>query len=153
MSKPGIFLLVAAVSTSLSCGSSSPVEPSDPARTGYSGEWSGPTIQGRVVSFTVSPNQKVTSITVGYNFNGCSGSRTFSNLSLDIATVQRPPGSPSAGPFENAGFGYGSGPIDQPDFLGISGSFTSTDTAVGVLTFSNFSSCGNGVAIWNATRR
>jgi len=67
--------------------------------------------------------------------------------------VQRPPGAPSAGPFENPGFGYGSGAIDQSEFLGISGAFTSTETAVGVLTFGNYAGCGNGATVWNATRR
>ncbi len=152
MVKPGPRLLTIALCAFASaCGSSA----TTPSRTGYDGAWSGTTTQGRTIAFTVSPDQKVTTITVGYNLNGCSGSQTFSGLALDIVTVQRPPGSPSAGPFENPSFGYGSasGSSDNPNLIEISGAFTSSETATGVVVFNNYSGCGNGGATWNATRR
>ena len=49
------------------------------------------TFQGQPFSFTVSPDQKVTTISVGYRFSGCSGVDTFSNLELPILSPQ--PGS------------------------------------------------------------
>jgi hypothetical protein len=76
---------------------------------------------GGAMSFSVSADQKVTAITVAYNLNACSGTRTFSGLSLDIVVVNRPPGNPSVGPFDNPGFGYASGPIGQPNVVSVSG--------------------------------
>jgi hypothetical protein len=78
---------------------------------------------------------------------------TLTGLSLDIATVTRPSGNPSGGPFDNPQFAYASGPTNEPNFVSVSGAFTSSDTAVGVTAFSSFRGCGNGVAAWNATRR
>jgi hypothetical protein len=101
----------------------------------------------------VSSAQKVTDITLTYVLNGCSGSVTLTGLSLDIATLSRPPENPSAGPFDNPRFAYASGATSEPNFVSVSGAFTSSDTAVGVTGFSNFRGCGNGVAAWNATRR
>jgi hypothetical protein len=46
------------------------------------GEWAGTTSQGMPISFSVSPNETVTAITVGYDFNGCSGSHTFTDLNV-----------------------------------------------------------------------
>src|SRR5688572_4678534 len=46
------------------------------------GEWKGTTSQGRPITFTVSQDEKVTSITVGYEFNDCSGTREFFELSV-----------------------------------------------------------------------
>lgn len=37
------------------------------------GQWIGTTSQGTPIGFAVSPDEKVTTITVGHNFNGCSG--------------------------------------------------------------------------------
>ncbi len=105
------------------------------------------------MSFTVSPEQRVTSITVNYALNGCSGSATFTGLAVDIATVQRPPGNPGAGPFDNLGFGYASGGPQGANSINLTGAFTSTGTATGVTIYSDFHGCGSGVATWNATRR
>ena len=134
----------------LSC--SSPSSP-DSAAT-YTGDWNGTTSQGRAIAFTVSADQKVTSITVGYSFNGCSGSKTFSNLSLAIARVQPPPGNPQApGPFaNNPGFGFGSGAPDGADFVQVSGAFTAAQSATGSVVFGAYSVCGNSGAIWTATK-
>ena len=61
------------------CGGASPTSPG-PVRVGYAGEWSGTTFQGRPISFTVSPEQQVTKISLGYQIDTCSGVDTFSDL-------------------------------------------------------------------------
>lgn len=145
-----LLAMVALLSVSSSCGDSTPTSPSN---VGYAGQWSGTMLPAGSVSFTVSPEQRVTSITVSYSLSGCSGSTTFDGLALEIATPLRPPGSPSVGPFDNPGFGYASGTPEGPNFISLSGAFTSTDTATGVTIYTDFRGCGNGLAIWNATRR
>ena len=105
------------------------------------------------MSFTVSPEQRVTSITVNYALSGCSGSTTFSGLALDIATLQRPPENPGVGPFDNPGFAYTSGGPQGANSISLTGAFTSSGTASGVTIYSDFLGCGSGLATWNATRR
>src|SRR6267142_4658669 len=131
MLKSGLLFLSTALCVSMSACQSSPPMPSPGAAPGYDGQWSGTTSQGRPITFAVSSDQKVTAITVGYNFNGCSGSKTFSNLALDNGT---PPNSfvPSAGP----GFGYGSGPPDGPNYTQVYGAFSSNASATGSAIFS-----------------
>lgn len=109
-------------------------------------------MQGRSMSFSVSADQKVTSMTVGYNFNGCSGTNTFSNLSLDIGIG--PSGFPPRVPTpSNPGFGYGSGSPEAPNYTQVIGTFTSSRTAAGSATFLNVTNCGNAVTNWSATKR
>jgi hypothetical protein len=144
-------LLQLALCASLSaCGNSisGPTPPTPAASFRYDGEWSGTTSQGRPISLTVSSDQSVTAITVGYSFNGCSGVNTFSNLNLAIGN---PPNasSPTLGP----GFGYGSGPPDGPHYTQVYGSFTSSTTATGSVIFGDYPGCGNSGAIWSATKR
>jgi hypothetical protein len=130
------------------CGNSDsgPTTPSPEAR--YDGQWNGTTSQGKPIAFTVGTEQKVTAITVGYGFSGCSGEKTFSGLNLDIGF---PPGPArvTIGP----GFGYGSGPPDGPNYTQVYGSFTSTTTATGSVVFGAYSGCGNAGAIWTAAKR
>ena len=59
--------------------------PSGPSKRSYDGQWTGTTAQSKTVTFTISPDENVTAITIGYEFNGCSGTQTFSSLSLSIA--------------------------------------------------------------------
>lgn len=59
------------------CGAASPTSPRP---VGYAGNWSGTTFQGRPISFTVSPEQQVTTISLGYQIDACSGVDTFSDL-------------------------------------------------------------------------
>ena len=112
------------------CGgsASTPTTPTTAAR--YDGEWNGTTSQGRLITFTVSSDQRVTAITVGYSFNGCFGMNTFSNLNLDIGNPPNPTAF-TAGP----GFGYGSGPPDGPNYTQVYGSFSSSTTATGSAVF------------------
>src|SRR4029077_16858134 len=99
----------------------------------------GTTSQGRPITFAVSSDQKVTAITVGYSFNGCSGLKPFSNLNLDIGNTPTP--ATSLGP----GFGFGSGPPDGPNYTQVYGSFSSNTTATGPHSFCGFFSfCAAG---------
>lgn len=146
MLKPGPRLLTVVWCVLMSaCGSSSPTVPSPPR---YDGQWSGTTSQGGPITFSVSSAQKVTAITVGYNFGGCSGVNTFSNLNLDIGSPANP-AAPAIGP----GFGYGSGPPDAPNYTQVYGSFSSTTMATGSVIFGGYPGCGSAVGIWTATRR
>jgi hypothetical protein len=129
------------------CGNS-PTTPSSGGPARYDGQWSGTTSQGRPITFTVSSEQKVTAITVGYSFNGCSGVNTFSNLNLDIGNPPNPT-APSLGP----SFGYGSGPPDGPNYTQVLGSFTANTTATGSVIFGGYPGCGNTSGIWTATKR
>ena len=63
------------------CGAASPASPG-PLPVGHAGEWRGTTFQGRPISFTVSPEQQVTSISLGYQIDTCSGVDTFSDLTV-----------------------------------------------------------------------
>ena len=125
-----------------------PTPPTPAASLRYDGEWSGTTSQGRPITFTVSSDQRVTAITVGYSFNGCSGVNTFSNLNLEIGNLPNA-STLTLGP----GFGYGSGPPDGPRYTQIYGSFTSSTTATGSVIFGDYPGCGNSAGIWSATKR
>jgi hypothetical protein len=141
-----LFVVVCVAAWVTACGSTGPTGPQG-GSTRYEGQWNGVTSQGRPISFTVSRDQKVTSITVGYNFNGCSGTSSFPNLSLTIASGPSP-SSPTPGP----GFGYGSGPPDGANYTQVYGMFSSYTAATGSVAFGDFSGCGNAGAIWSATR-
>src|SRR5688572_4884172 len=128
------------------CDSSVTAPSSGAAPNGYAGQWSGTTTQGRPFSFTVSADQKVTDINIGYSFSGCSGLKTFSELSLAIAT---PPNPTSPGP----GFGYGSETRDGTNYTQVAGWFTSDRTAMGTAGFIEFPGCGSGGGNWSATKQ
>jgi hypothetical protein len=132
-----------------SCGTSTASSPT--TTTGgaprYDGQWKGTTAQGTPITFSVSADQKVTAITVGYSFNGCSGVNTFSSLNLDIGNPPNP-AALTLGP----GFGYGSGAPDGPNYTQVYGSFTSNTTAAGSVVFGAYPGCGNGGGFWTATK-
>lgn len=125
-----------------------------PTPTGYAGQWSGTTAQGRPIAFTVSPDEAVTTITLGLDFNGCSGSQTFPGLSLNIAprvTCIPGPCPPSVSSYR--AFGYTSGdPIEGPS-TDVNGVFLSSTRADGSVNFRNYPGCGNAIGVaWTATR-
>jgi hypothetical protein len=106
------------------------------------------------VTFTISRDERVTSITVGYSFNGCSGSQTYSNLNLEIApTVECIPAPcpPSLTSFRQ--FSHVVGSISGP-FTTINGVFASTTAAEGSVGFRDYPGCGTALGVgWSATRR
>src|SRR5262245_60873015 len=81
-----------------------------PSSSGIGGQWRGTTSQGSPIEFTISQDEKVTSITIGYNFNGCSGVKTFPDLSLatapDVICIPGPC-SPSITSFRRIAFASG----------------------------------------------
>jgi hypothetical protein len=135
------------------CGDSSPAAPSaggagQTATVGFEGQWSGTTSQGRPISFTVSRDQKVTALTLGYNFGACSGSKTFSNLDLGIASGPNP--ATSLGP----AFELDSGSPEDPNATRVFGAFGSSATASGFMVFFNYQGCGEFVSgLWSASKR
>jgi hypothetical protein len=130
------------------CADGTPAAPS--AAPGYDGQWSGTSSQSRPVTFTVSSNH-VTAVTVDYVFGGCSGSKTFSNVNVEIAT---PSSTPAGQPTPNApaGFGYGAGAPDGSSAQ-IQGFFRSNTTADGFVVFAEYPGCGDGFGFWTATKR
>lgn len=145
-----VYLLIAVLFVVSACGG-----PTGPTSTGYDGQWTGTTTQGRPISFVIESSGAVTSIAVGHEFNGCVGSQTFLNLNLGIAPdVQCVPGpcAPSIASFR--GFGYDSGnPVDGPS-TGINAILLSPTSAQGTINFRNFQGCGSAIGVgWNAARR
>jgi hypothetical protein len=135
------------------CGSSGS-GPTGPSATSYTGQWIGTTAHGTPITFTVSPDEKVTDITLGYSFNGCSGSHTFSNLNLETApSVTCIPGPCPPVVSSYRSFNYSTGPIDGPSTIVI-GLFPSVTRAEGLVGFRNYPGCGSATGIaWIATRR
>ena len=151
MPKSRVLFFIVAVCAAASACSNDGVTTPTPSASSYAGEWSGTTSQGAPISFSISAGQTVTSITVGYKFNGCSGSNTFANLSLQIATAQSPfpPRVPTG---DSPGFGFGSGPPEGANYTQVLGTLPSGQTSTGSVAFLNFSDCGNAVANWTATK-
>ena len=88
MPRRSILAIVACVTVG-ACGggTANPLDPAAPPNTqSYTGEWSGTTFQQQPVSFTVSAEQKVTAVSVGYVFSGCSGVETLTGLEQAITS-------------------------------------------------------------------
>lgn len=141
MVRQSVILTLAAVATISACGS-----PSSPSQqSNYAGVWSGTTSQAASIGFTVSTEQRVTAITVGYSFNGCSGTREFSSLSIELASPRNP-----TVPFP--AFGFSSGDPDGPNFTRIQGTFSSATAATGSVLLTRYEGCGDAAVVWSATR-
>ena len=118
------------------------------------GEWHGTTAQGMPISFLVSPNETVTSITVGYAFNGCSGSHTFADLNVPTSpTLTCIPGPCSGIQESYRAFGYSVGSAGGPSTQ-LNGLFLPGNQAKGQTTFREYAGCGSATPVeWTATRR
>ena len=130
-----------------------PTTPS--ASSSSAGQWSGTTSQGAAMAFTVSESEMVTSITIGHDFNSCSGSVTFSNLNLPTApNVTCIPGPCSGTVSSSRAFGYSSsGPIGGPR-TSVNGLFLPGNRADGQANFVNYPGCGTATGVtWSAARR
>lgn len=133
----------------------SPTTPSTGASlNALDGRWSGTTSQGVPIAFSVSPDQKVTSIAVGYNFNGCSGMQTYSDLNLDT----RPMVTCIPGPCSNdiasfRSFNYSTGPLNGPATT-VNGLFVLASRAEGQASFRDYPGCGTATGVgWTAVRQ
>lgn len=129
-----------------------------PLRGGQSlsvGQWSGTTSQGTPISFTVSPAETVETITVGYNFNGCSGFHTFDDVSIRTAPdLHCIPGPCSGTSASYRAFGYSAGSSPGGPRTQINGIFLPGDRAQGQLSFFDYPACGSASGVtWTATRR
>jgi hypothetical protein len=146
--------LVVLASSTLLGGCQGPTSPAE-APTLSIAQWSGTTAQGMPIDFSVSSDEKVTTITIGYNFSACSGSQTFSGLDLRTAPdVTCIPGPCSGAISSYRAFGYASsGPIDGPR-TAINGLFVSANRAEGQASFFNYPGCGTASGVgWTATKR
>lgn len=142
-------LFLVGICGATACSSGSVTAPDGLERT-YTGEWAGTTSQGTAIAFSVSAENIVTSITIGHDFNGCRDTRTFPSLSLIVGESGLPGRVPTP---SNPGFGFGSGSPEAPNFVQVTGQFTSSQAANGTVAFLNFEPCGNAVAHWNAAKR
>jgi hypothetical protein len=126
-----------------------------PTPAGYEGQWNGTTAQGSPITFTISPDEAVTTITVAHNFSGCSGSQTFSNLSLSIApTVICIPGPCTGSLASFRTFAYMSGDRIEGPSTEVHAVFPSTSSAEGTVNFRSYPGCGSAIGVaWAAARR
>lgn len=125
----------------------SPVEPSpvEPSPTSvYAGRFTGRTSQGGIIFLTVSPAQTVTVIAAEYRMQGgaCGGYVSYTGWSLNIEV-------PESG---NPHFAFSHSGPDNKHRIKVTGEFTSSETAVGQVTFEEFHGCGNATANWTATK-
>jgi len=147
-------LAVGALATMLApaCGGSPASSPSSSLSVG---DWNGTTAQRAPIAMTVSSNETLTAITVGYSFNGCSGTQTFSNLNVPTApNVTCIPG-PCSDPISSyRAFAYSSSSDGTRSGTSINGLFLPGGQAQGRVTFRDLPSCGTAEAVeWTATRR
>jgi hypothetical protein len=118
------------------------------------GEWEGTTTQGKPISFTVSRDEKLTSLIVGYEFNGCSGTREFFQLKVPTAPdLTCIPGPCSYTAATYRGFGFSDGQLAGEPSTQINGVFLPRNQAKGQAVFRNFPNCGSATVQWTATRR
>ena len=118
------------------------------------GEWSGTTSQGMPIEFSVSPDETVTTISIGYDFNGCTGSHTFS----DLAVPTNPGVTCIPGPCPDTAesyraFSYMDGSFAGGPVIQINGVFLPRNEARGQVNLINYPVCGTATAVeWIARR-
>jgi hypothetical protein len=149
--KPIGVLVIVSCSLLSACNSAAPTSLS------YAGEWSGTTTQGVPISFTISSDDRLTSISLAHNFNGCSGSQTFANLNLPIAMdIPCQPGPCPAPLSSYRGFFYTDNPttLDDRPATFVTGHFSRLTLASGAVGFRNYPGCGAEYvyATWTASR-
>jgi hypothetical protein len=129
-------------------GCNSATAPS-PLPAGYAGEWTGTTVEGTFVQFSVSATDHVTSLILTYNFSAaCSGTLTNTNLAVPIHRLD-PPGPP---PYDQPGFGLGTNEVTRATL--IAGHFSpDRRSASGQFTLVRYGACGDVVhGTWRARR-
>jgi hypothetical protein len=136
------------------CGGG-PGAPSTAASSLAAGQWTGTTAQGTAITFVVSSDETLTSIAVGYSFNGCAGTETSSNLSVPTApNVTCIPGPCSGAISSYRAFAYSSGPPGTGPNMTVNGLFLPGNQAQGQVTFRDYPICGTAAGVaWAATRR
>jgi hypothetical protein len=118
------------------------------------GEWEGTTSQGRRIAFTVSRDEKVTSIKLGYDFNRCSGTRDFIELNIPTtANLTCIPGPCPSTAASYRSFAFSDGTAGAGPYTQINGVFLPRNQAKGQAIFSDYKDCGSATVQWTATRR
>ena len=134
------------------CGGS----PSSPSASSLSvGQWSGTTGHGTPITFSVSSDEILTAIAVGYSFNGCTGTQTFSNLTVATAPDLICIPGPCTGTLSTyRSFSYSSGSPGTGPVTFLNGLFLPGNQAEGLVSFRDFPGCGSALGVaWSATRR
>lgn len=118
------------------------------------GEWSGTTSQGAPIAFSVSAEgEAVTTISLGYEFNGCSGSLEFSELNISTAPdVMCFPGPCSNRMLSSRRFAHTEGSFVGGPSTQINGLFLPRGQARGQAIFRDYPGCGTATVEWSARR-
>jgi hypothetical protein len=142
------FVLVAWYLMACACGSTKP------SAVTLEGQWTGTTAQGTPIAFTVAADQKVTSVTVAYSFNGCTGTHSAANLSLETSpNLICVPGPCAPSLTSYRAFNYSTGRIDGPSTT-VNAVFVSTGRAEGQAAFRDYPGCGTVTGVsWSAAKR
>lgn len=118
------------------------------------GQWQGTTAQGVPIAFSVSREEKVTSITLGYDFNDCLGTRRFLELSVPTAPdVHCIPGPCPRTATSYRAFSHSEGTPGAGPYTQVNGVFLPRGQARGQAVFSDYPQCGSATVEWTATRR
>jgi len=142
-------LLIAQAVLVTACGSTKP------SSTTLEGQWTGTTAQGTPIGFTVSADQKVTAITVGYRFGGCAGTETVASLSLETApNVICVPGPCPPSLSSYRAFNYSNARTLEGPSLSINALFLTTASAEGQAGFRDYPGCGSATGVsWTAAKQ
>ena len=145
---------VVTLAAALATACSSPTMSSDASGLSV-GDWRGTTSQGMPIAFTVSRDETVTTITLGYSFNGCSGSQTFSNLNIPTAPNVTCIPAPCTGTIASyRAFNYSDGRFGTGPRTTINGLFLPGNRAEGQAGFVDYPGCGTATGVtWSATKR
>jgi hypothetical protein len=144
----GWFLTLAACALFGACGGGNTTatapNATGPSASGYAGEWSGTTSQGQPISFSVSSDQTVTALSVGYVFSGCSGIDRLSGLSEPIIY-----------PASTGGLSQFGRKLADGRAINVTIAFVANQIASGAVVFCGAPSCGStGTGgRFNASRR
>jgi hypothetical protein len=133
---------------------SGPTAPTPAATSLSAGRWSGTTSQGKALTFTVSKEEMLTEISIGYQVNGCSGVQTFADLNVRTAPEVICVGPCPAGVSSFRQFAYSSGSPGRGPTTAVNGLFLPGNRAEGRASFLEYQDCGTESAVtWTATRR
>jgi hypothetical protein len=150
---PSAWICVTAV-FAVASGCARPLAPFAGTPPQNAGEWRGTTSQGMPIAFSVDANETLTALTLGYDFNGCSGSQTFSGLLVPTAPdVTCIPGPCVGAVASYRSFGYSHGSAGGGPFTQVNGLFLPGNQARGQARFVDYASCGTAAVEWTATKQ